>query len=243
MPRNFENRREDVPFLPEQTNKQTTLEEQAFKMVEPTNPTDGTDPGSSATRDRFPAPPKSLLTILETFMETQERRVNLWKEYQEAMEGHLNHSEVPPPASNVDSEHYNSDENHKVSLQDSNLMTRIISLVTSGLLDCSHETRTIALQLKDHSESESTDQEDKALSLRLSGIINKVQDTENEILKAIVRRDTIRRVAKGEQRILNSEQEAEVQEIDDTVKQLREEKVQEYVDDIRAEMTDLKAAS
>lgn len=199
--------------------------------------------GEGATQERFPQPPTDVLTILRTFMDTQQRRVNLWKEYEDAMEAHLSSRETLPDQEEQTPQgtqgHYASEA---VSLQDPTLMTRIISLVTSGLLDCSHETRTIALQLNDDgSDSESEGQRQSTYRPDMARLIGKIQDTENEVLRCIVKRDTIRRTAKGEERELSAQEQEEVQESTRLVQRLREEKVQELVDEIRAEMTDLQA--
>lgn len=208
-----------------------TTEQQHTNGTTATTPNGTTD---TTPRERFPAPPTECLPILQTFMETQQRRVNLWKEYNEAMEGHLSSRESLPSHEEQQQQqqdsHYTSD---RVSLQDSDLMTRILGLVTSGLLDCSHESRTIALQLNEN-ENPGAGQ--------MASLVNRIQDTENVILRQIVKRDTIRRTAKSEGRQLTSQEEEEVKGLTQEVKQLREEKVQEYVDEIRAEMTDLQAA-
>lgn len=204
---------------------------------------------TSTTSERFPAPPTDTLSILKTFMETQERRVNLWKEYEEAMEGHLTSREELPSeeaAAAASTATHSHDHGHydstgtRVSLQDSDLMTRIISLVTSGLLDCSHETRTIATQLSSNDDGDGDGAAAARLRPDLARLIGKIQDTENAVLRAIVKRDTIRRTAKGEERELTAQEQQEVQELTAQVKTLRDEKIQEYVDDIRAEMTDLQ---
>lgn len=210
---------------------------------------------AASERARFPEPPKDVLSVLKTFMEVQERRVQHWKEYQEAIDGHLasgsseqQQNDALEPSVDGDAEvverqvnghghgHAQSEDpsiadpaapghirspNHShyasssvsVPLADPNLMNRIISLVTSGLIDCGHETRTIALTLKDAGgggEASSSSSSQRAENSNgdgdiresptsplyrpdLARIIDSIQDCENQVLRSIVRRDQLRR--------------------------------------------------
>lgn len=219
------------------------------------------DSGASSAAERFPAPPRDVLSILRTFLETQQRRVGLWNEYEEAMEGHLRavraekdqiaavsdgsatgasltngHAETTasspmdhPPASDSGShpapphshEHGSSHyDSTPLPLSDPGLLARIISLVTSGLLDCAHETRTIALELGSPSTAPEATSASSAPTANgdhpgsngsigssssnvgpapfgprpdLARTIGKIQDLENSVLRKIVRRDQLRR--------------------------------------------------
>ncbi|CAO1621059.1 unnamed protein product [Jaminaea pallidilutea] len=262
---------------------------------------------AASERARFPEPPKDVLSVLKTFMEVQERRVQHWKEYQEAMDGHLasgssgqQQNGALEPSVDGDAEavgpqvnghaHAQSEDpsiadpaapghirspNHShyasssvsVPLADPNLMNRIISLVTSGLIDCGHETRTIALTLKDAGgggEASSSSPTSPLYRPDLARIIDSIQDCENQVLRSIVRRDQLRRGWKaaeeqerasssragasrgaddqGEERQKREAEEEEVERIEVEIKGLREEKVAGLLEELRGEMTDLTLA-
>ncbi|CAO1629372.1 unnamed protein product [Parajaminaea phylloscopi] len=213
---------------------------------------------ATASRERFPEPPKDLLSVLQTFMETQQRRVSHWKEYDEAIEEHLKHvtkerveagtrtgteteteaeaetatesEQDRPLPSTTDADHQsngigNSSHAHshghphshydstRLPLDDE-LMSRIISLVTSGLLDCGHETRAIAVELAHNTAWQQQQQDTSSASVsalppspssssstptpsrarEMSRLVGQVQDRENEVLRKVVQRDQLRRV-------------------------------------------------
>ncbi|PWN23452.1 hypothetical protein BCV69DRAFT_119924 [Microstroma glucosiphilum] len=253
------------------------------------------DSDASSSSVRFPAPPKDVLSILRTFLETQQRRVGLWNEYEEAMEGHLravkaekdqatsgaNGAPTRGPLTNghIESTATSSTEHHSEShahgsshydstplpLSDPALLARIISLVTSGLLDCAHETRTIALELGSPSSaaegtaaSPTPPSSNAAASAPfeprpdLARTIGKIQDLENSVLRKIVRRDQLRRgwvapPAAGEDATTDSaasqgkeEEEAEVKELDADIERLRKEDIAELMTEVRGEMADLQ---
>lgn len=274
----------------------------------------GSASATGATRsERFPDPPHNALSVLKTFMETQQRRVNHWKEYDEAIEEHLKQVVQPPrrpsgtadlgelqsasgreaePAvegqgedaqqgSNArplvnrhDGQHRHAHSHYESTPQplDDELVARVISLVTSGLLDCGHETRAIELELT-HSANLQPD------GAPLGRLIGQVQDRENEVLRKVVKRDQIRRVRaeRQKQRRKHQQQHQQQQEggsgtanadrdttaaaaaadeddddeeevaqiltLDEEIRQLREGAVTELLEEIRAEMTDLELAA
>ncbi|PWN30016.1 hypothetical protein BDZ90DRAFT_229053 [Jaminaea rosea] len=223
--------------------------------------------------ERFPPPPKDLLSVLKTFMATQDRRVSLWKEYEEAMEGHLkakqeqkergvdlNEDEAAAPTTN--GHHANGDhapvsgEGHyattTVPLSSDNLISRIVSLVTTGLLDCAHETRSLSLELR-HNESFARPD--------LARMVDGVQEAENEVLRKVVKRDQVRRVlvTQGDEearKVLagptngqdevggpgegNSVEEG-IASLTAGIEELRKGRIAELLVEVRAEMTDLQA--
>lgn len=268
------------------------------------------DSAAGSTAERFPAPPRDVLSILRTFLETQQRRVGLWNEYEEAMEGHLRavkaekeqgttvnggstaemslangHAEHGASSSTDHegashegaqtahshshahgSSHYDSTP---LPLSDPGLLARIISLVTSGLLDCAHETRTIALELSSPTSSAEGAAAASSSSVPtatatapasapfdprpdLARTIGRIQDLENTVLRKIVRRDQLRRgwvapSAVGEDVTTDStashskeEEEAEVQELDAEIERLRKEEIAELMTEVRGEMADLQ---
>lgn len=243
--------------------------------------------------ERFPEPPRSLLTILRTFMDTQQRRVNLWNEYDEAMEGHIKanadtastngsqHAEqqttesVPANDASATSPHEpQSHHEHSANggcahtgsghyqstplpLSNPDLMTRIISLVTSGLLDCAHETRAIALELasptsqteagSDQATEAPSDDGTAADRARLSLLVNSVQDCENVVLRSIVQRDQARVRAvrpAGETAPAANGDTADdatlVAELDEKIRDLRQGRIAELMEELRGEMADLE---
>lgn len=212
----------------------------------------GTSHGArSAESSAATAGPSTALEALQAFKEAQERRVAHWQEYDEAMR-HYDDStprlqqassndagEIrtgPTPSSEAastsgqgqgrgrgcghgSSSHY---DEGPLPISDE-LMAKILSLVTSGLLDCSHTVRTVETELR------------TALSRSdLADLVGKVQALENTVLRSIVERDQNKRRARLEARDLD----ADIQASEATVRQTRQE-IAEVMTEINAEMAEL----
>ncbi|PWN32185.1 uncharacterized protein FA14DRAFT_182097 [Meira miltonrushii] len=208
---------------------------------------------SRDTTDQNTAGPQSALEALKAFKEVQERRIAHWKEYDEALEHYertnLNaetrddadeeeettstsqtqqvpHRCGPQPgshSSNGTSASHN-DHYHSVALpMTDEIFSKILSLVTSGLLDCSHSARTIETELRTALQRPD-----------LARMVGQVQDHENSVLRKIVERDQTKRIAKLEGRDLNDA----IQFSNQQINQARE-RIQESMEDIAAEMAEL----
>lgn len=104
------------------------------------------------------------------------------------------------------------------------LMAKILSLVTSGLLDCSHAVRAVETELR----SSRLHRPD------LADLVGKIQSLENAVLRATVSRDQTRRRAKLEARDLD----ADISASQITVQETRQE-IAEVMAEINAEMAEL----
>lgn len=126
-------------------------------------------------------------------------------------------------ASNGTSSSHN-DHYHSVALpMTDEIFSKILSLVTSGLLDCSHSARAIETELRTALQRPD-----------LARMVGKVQDHENVVLRNIVERDQNKRIAKLEGRDLTDV----IQQSNQQVDQARE-RIQESMEDIAAEMAEL----
>lgn len=139
------------------------------------------------------------------------------------------------------------------SLASDGLITRIVSLVTSGLLDCAHETRALSLEVRHGSHYGERRAE-------LADQVDAVQEAENDVLRKVVRRDQARKVEveRGEQvawgvlrarRDVGGDQEEEAGEeqsfaeqiagLTREIERLRGEVIGEILRELRGEMADL----
>lgn len=218
----------------------------------------------------------SVLAALQTFKATQERRVATWSEYEDAIRVHLNTSQSNSShveSQNDAGERRTKDdeENDQISssqgLQEcshshgngashdhyqspqsinNNVMSEILRLVTSSLLDCSHESRVIQTEL-----------ETKFQRKDLSDLVGRIQDLENKLLRNIVERDQIRKIdqLRKEEGQVDEDQEGEGLSLEEREKKLEDEKkveklekeiggIKEEIEDqmmeIRAELAELE---
>lgn len=108
------------------------------------------------------------------------------------------------------------------------IFNKVLSLVTSGLLDCSHAVRTVETELR------------TALGRPdLARLVGRVQDLENAVLRSVVERDQTKRRAKVEGRDLSTE---DMLRLDAAIRENRAE-IQETMGDIGAEMAELQYGS
>lgn len=122
-------------------------------------------------------------------------------------------------------------------------MSEILRLVTSSLLDCSHQTRAIQVEL-----------ETKFHRKDLGDRVRKVQDLENGLLRKVVERDQVRKVGQliyrneqdseageegeGGEETDKRERESKVKGLQDEIKELKEE-IEEEMSELRAEIAEL----
>lgn len=183
------------------------------------------------------AGPSSVREALDEFKEVQSRRVAHWKEYEEAM-AHYERTDLPqygkeaqsddkahrcgaPPSSDgrPASDHYRS---AALPMTDA-ILSKVMSLVTSGLLDCSHCVRTIETELRGNLRSS-----------QLADLVGNVQDQENKVLRTIVQRDQNKRIGKLEGRDMSED----IQQANEEVIVLRRG-IQDLMSEINAELADL----
>lgn len=100
------------------------------------------------------------------------------------------------------------------------IYAKILSLVTSGLLDCSHSVRAIETELRS-----ALNRPDLAL------LVGRVQDLENSVLRNIVERDQSKRRASLQDREVGDE----LNQLDDRIQSDRAS-IQETMDEIQGEI-------
>ncbi len=142
---------------------------------------------------------------------------------------------------------------------DDGVMTQILRLVTSGLLECSHEVRAIQIELGGPTSSSSstaaaadaagTTAETGASSTQfnrpdLAKLVGSVQDLENALLRKIVQRDQARRLASLASPSAeadadgNGSKEAEVRQAQRDIAGIKEE-INEKMQEVNAEIAEL----
>ncbi|PWN43127.1 hypothetical protein IE81DRAFT_322637 [Ceraceosorus guamensis] len=196
------------------------------------------DPSSQpAWSSEQPSAP-NVIEILKAFFAAQEQRRSHWAEFDDAL------ASINSPA-DAASNSARSGQHHSSSAQAdahdspatsargcqacsaqslSSLpltetdLPRILSLVTAGLLDASHRVRTCSTELRGRQE------EDLATS------VDRVQDLENDVLRSVVRIETIRRDGQRDHH-------DEVQQCSDRIRSCREE-IQEACAEIQAELAE-----
>lgn len=255
------NSRNSLPLI---TNPNTSM------TIEPT-----TQQSSTGSESEVEQGAPSILAALQTFKATQERRVSTWSEYEDAIKVHLNtfqssNSHVESQNDAGERRTKDDDENGQTSqgLQEcshshgndgshdhyqspqsinNNVMSEILRLVTSSLLDCSHESRVIQTEL-----------ETKFQRKDLSDLVGRIQDLENKLLRNIVERDQIRKIdqLRKEEGQEDEDQEGEGLSLEEREKKLEDEKkveklekeiggIKEEIEDqmmeIRAEIAELEA--
>lgn len=117
-----------------------------------------------------------------------------------------------------------NDHYHSVALPMTDaIFSKILALVTSGLLDCSHSARAIETELRTALQRPD-----------LARMVGQVQDEENVVLRSVVERDQNKRIAKLEGRDLTDV----IQQSNQQINQARE-RIQGSMEDIAAEMAEL----
>lgn len=138
----------------------------------------------------------------------------------QATTGHRCGSSHVPAASGMGTPgHY-----HSVALPMSDaIFSKVLALVTSGLLDCSHSVRAVETEMRT-----------TLARPDLASLVGQVQGMENGVLRHIVERDQNKRIAKVEGRDLS----AVITQHDQAVQQQRS-LIQDVMAEINAEMAEL----
>lgn len=138
----------------------------------------------------------------------------------------ISHRCGPQPTSHLTngSSTAHNDHYHSVALPMTDaIFSKILALVTSGLLDCSHSVRAIETELRTALQRPD-----------LARMVGHVQDDENKVLRNTVERDQNKRLAKMEGRDLTDV----IGQSNEQIKQARE-RIQESMEEISAEMAEL----
>jgi hypothetical protein len=186
------------------------------------------------------AGPPSVFEAIKAFRSAQEQRVNHWKEYDEAIALYQHSTtteggqadtaslaaEAPPSlngssSSNGASGHYRTEA---MPMTD-DIFTKILSLVTSGLLDSSHCVRAVETELRSRFNQPT-----------LANYVGQVQDLENKVLRCIVERDQTKRTAMVQGRDIDRES---LRQKDANVREYRQE-IQDLIAEINAEVAELQ---
>ena len=177
------------------------------------------------------AGPSSVLDAVKAFKDAQEQRVNHWREYDEALALYQSSSQQTPPlasrgahvdGANPGGSHYRSEP---LPMTD-DIFAKVLSLVTSGLLDSSHSVRAVETELRSRFKQE-----------RLASLVGQVQDAENAVLRCIVQRDQEWRRAdvQGRDHSGGSGQQ-------DAAVQTHRQQIQDLMDEINAEVAEMDEA-
>lgn len=138
--------------------------------------------------------PSSPLQLLKAVKEVQERRIAVWREYEDAFDTFLSQSassvsapvngsqnDAPPP-------HIEGEESGRcagcstttVPLSE-RLLAQIMQITTQALIECGHRLRAIQTELA-HS-----------ITPQLATLVDSIQSKENTLLRTIVSRDQLRK--------------------------------------------------
>lgn len=176
------------------------------------------------------AGPPTVFEAVKAFQRAQEQRVSHWREYDDAIalyqhstntEGGQASTAAHSPTKGTRSAHYHTEA---MPMTDG-VFTKILSLVTSGLLDSSHCVRAVETELRSRF-NQST----------LAGYVGQVQNLENKVLRCIVERDQSKRTAMVEGRDVDEES---LRQKDASVREYRQE-IQDLMAEINAEVAELQ---
>ena len=230
------------PPQPSQPNRHTLY----HLLHSPTMPEPTPTSGKSSIAPK--AAGSTPLDLLKAVKEVQERRVSVWREYDDAFDTFLyppsSASTVPPP---INGPQNNADHNPSetesagrgcsacssttIPLSE-DLLAQILQITTQALIECGHRLRTIQTELS-HSSSPN-----------LANLVDCIQSQENALLRSVVQRDQLRKTLikpmEGESvRDDADEAKAKIAELQATVKSIRDE-IGELMQDVYAESLELQ---
>lgn len=197
------------------------------------------------------------LELLKAVKEVQERRISVWREYDDAFDTFLNPSSTSsssgPVNGSLNTDSHPSHPSQSTSSESNttsgrcsgcsttpiplseDLLAQIVQITTQALIECSHRLRSIQTELS-HSPSPN-----------LATLADRIQTKENALLRTIVQRDQLRKTTlKPFQETTNGDRdEAEAKEtiarLDQEVKKTRRE-IAELMQEVYAESLELQLA-
>lgn len=214
------------------------------------NGVNGTTEASTSTSSSTP------LELLKAVKEVQERRISVWREYDDAFDtflgpassfaspgpvnGSLNSDSQPSRGSQPESETANGSRGCSgcstttVPLSE-DLLAQILQFTTQALIECGHRLRAIQTELA-HSSAPN-----------LATLADRIQTKENALLRTVVQRDQLRKTTfKPSEETRDADRdEAEakerIAELDGQVKETRGE-ISELMQEVYAESLELQLA-
>ncbi len=212
-------------------------------MPEPTSRTD--QHNSSSTPSSNGESASTPLELLKAVKEVQERRVAVWREYDDAFDTFLSPSSSsslpvngsqnnpdPIPTSDSSGRGCAGCSTTTIPLSE-DLLAQIMQITTQALIECSHRLRSIQTEL-DHSSAP-----------HLARLVDAVQTKENALLRSVVQRDQLRKTtlkpAAGEVERDDEEAKSRIAQLDGDVKSVRGE-IAELMQEVYAESVELQLA-
>ncbi|CDR99838.1 uncharacterized protein SPSC_01782 [Sporisorium scitamineum] len=221
-------------------------------MPEPT-PINGRNPAGGAENGNENAAASTPLKLLKAVKEVQERRISVWREYDDAFDTFLNPTDSSSPQAPVNSSqnnHSHSTANPPASEPDTStgrgcagcssstiplsadLLAQILQITTQALIECGHRLRTIQTELV-HSDSSN-----------LAHLVDRIQTKENALLRSVVQRDQLRKtmLKPNEDEVERDDDEEaseRIAQFDETVKEIRTE-IAELMQEVYAESLELQ---
>lgn len=185
------------------------------------------------------------LELLKAVKEVQERRVAVWREYDDAFDTFLSPSSSsslpvngsqhnPDPVSYAETSGRGCAGCSTTTIPLSeDLLAQIMQITTQALIECSHRLRIIQTELN-HSSAP-----------HLARLVDAVQLKENALLRNVVQRDQLRkttlRPALGEVERDDEEARGRIAQLDGEVKSVRGE-IAELMQEVYAEGVELQLA-
>lgn len=206
--------------------------------------------GHGMTNDIDSEAPSTPLELLKAVKEVQERRISVWREYDDAFSTYLN------PSSSIDNGPVNGSQNGSSASNadgqtatgigcagcstspiplSEDLLAQILQITTQALIECSHRVRAIQTELAHSTVPD------------LAGLVDRIQGKENALLRKVVERDQLRKTTlkpqgreNGAHRVEAGAQER-IKELDRDVQAIRAE-VGELMQEVYAELAELQVA-
>ncbi|TKY86063.1 hypothetical protein EX895_004888 [Sporisorium graminicola] len=225
-------------------------------MPEPTL-TNGRTATDSAQDSNDTATVSTPLELLKAVREVQERRISVWREYDDAFDTFLNPTNSSTIQAPVNGSHNNSDTHSTAEPSapgsgpstgrgcagcssttvplSADLLAQILQITTQALIECGHRLRTIQTELA-HSDSPS-----------LATLVDQIQLKENALLRSVVQRDQLRKTTlkpsedDEAERDDGEEARAKIAQLDEAVKEIRAE-ITELMQEVYAESLELQLA-
>ena len=224
-------------------------------MPEPTLNGTPTTPANGANGEHD-AVPSTPLEMLKAVKEVQERRISVWREYDDAFDTFLNsdtaasNSASNGPVNGSLNNAHASDRHRAEPTSEAagqrcagcststvplsaDLLAQILQITTQALIECGHRLRAIQTELA-HSEAPA-----------LAQLVDRIQTKENALLRNVVQRDQLRkttlRPTEDEEARDDEAAKHTIAQLDASVKTTRAE-IAELMQEVYAESVELQLA-